>query len=134
MKTGSPSIFATATTAPDWLGIANSTRHGYTGHEHLDNVNLVHMGGRVYDPVAARFVSADPVIGSLADSQSINPYQGCEHGCVYCFARPTHAFLDLSPGLDFETRIVYKPEAAQLLRKELAAAQAAPAGPASRAR
>ncbi|MCY4166132.1 MAG: PA0069 family radical SAM protein, partial [Gammaproteobacteria bacterium] len=53
-------------------------------------------------------------------SQSINPYKGCEHGCIYCFARPTHAYLDLSPGLDFETRIVHKPNAAELLRKELA--------------
>lgn len=53
-------------------------------------------------------------------SQSINPYQGCEHGCVYCFARPTHAYLDLSPGLDFETKLFAKPQAAELLRKELA--------------
>ena len=51
--------------------------------------------------------------------QSINPYRGCEHGCVYCFARPTHAFLGLSPGLDFESRIPFKPEAARLLEKEL---------------
>src|SRR5262245_44200276 len=53
--------------------------------------------------------------------QSINPYRGCEHGCVYCFARPTHAYLGLSPGLDFETRIFAKVNAAELLRKELAA-------------
>lgn len=53
-------------------------------------------------------------------SQSINPYQGCEHGCVYCYARPSHAYLDLSPGLDFETRLFAKPEAAALLRQELA--------------
>jgi DNA repair photolyase len=53
--------------------------------------------------------------------RSINPYRGCEHGCVYCFARPTHAYLDCSPGLDFETRIFYKPDAATLLRRELAA-------------
>ncbi len=46
---------------------------------------------------------------------SINPYQGCEHGCVYCYARPGHSYLDLSPGLDFETRIFYKPNAADLL-------------------
>ncbi len=51
--------------------------------------------------------------------RSINPYRGCEHGCVYCFARPTHAYLGLSPGLDFESRLFYKPQAAELLRKEL---------------
>ena len=53
--------------------------------------------------------------------QSINPYQGCEHGCVYCYARPSHAVLNLSPGLDFETRLFYKPNAADLLEKELGA-------------
>ncbi|MEJ2362964.1 MAG: PA0069 family radical SAM protein [Gammaproteobacteria bacterium] len=53
-------------------------------------------------------------------SVSINPYRGCEHGCIYCFARPTHAYLDMSPGLDFETRLVAKPDAPALLRKELA--------------
>ena len=52
--------------------------------------------------------------------RSINPYRGCEHGCVYCFARPTHAYLGLSPGLDFESRIFVKPEAARLLKAELA--------------
>jgi DNA repair photolyase len=52
--------------------------------------------------------------------RSINPYRGCEHGCIYCFARPTHAYLGFSPGLDFETKIVFKPEAAALLEKELA--------------
>ncbi len=51
--------------------------------------------------------------------RSINPYRGCEHGCVYCFARPTHAYLGLSPGLDFESRIFVKPEAARLLKAEL---------------
>ncbi|MFP5505192.1 MAG: PA0069 family radical SAM protein [Gammaproteobacteria bacterium] len=52
--------------------------------------------------------------------RSINPYRGCEHGCVYCFARPTHAYLGLSPGLDFESRLFYKADAAALLRRELA--------------
>ncbi|MGH8600366.1 MAG: PA0069 family radical SAM protein, partial [Burkholderiales bacterium] len=53
-------------------------------------------------------------------AQSINPYQGCEHGCIYCYARPTHAYFNLSPGLDFETRLFAKVNAAQLLREELA--------------
>ena len=52
---------------------------------------------------------------------SINPYRGCEHGCVYCYARPTHSYLNLSPGLDFETRIVAKVNAAELLREALSA-------------
>ena len=51
--------------------------------------------------------------------QSINPYRGCSHGCVYCFARPTHAYLGLSPGLDFETKLFYKDNAVELLRAEL---------------
>ncbi len=53
--------------------------------------------------------------------RSINPYRGCEHGCIYCYARPTHAWLGLSPGLDFESRIFAKPDAARLLVRELAA-------------
>ncbi|WP_233402514.1 PA0069 family radical SAM protein [Marinomonas transparens] len=52
--------------------------------------------------------------------QSINPYKGCEHGCIYCFARPSHAYLDLSPGLDFETKLVAKTNAALLFQEELA--------------
>lgn len=56
----------------------------------------------------------------IAFSQSVNPYRGCEHGCVYCFARPSHAYLDLSPGLDFETRLFAKTNAAEQLRRELA--------------
>ncbi|TFI59266.1 PA0069 family radical SAM protein [Sphingomonas parva] len=51
--------------------------------------------------------------------RSINPYRGCEHGCIYCFARPTHAYHDLSPGLDFESKLFAKPDAAALLRTEL---------------
>lgn len=57
----------------------------------------------------------------LPFSLSLNPYRGCEHGCIYCFARPTHSYLGLSPGLDFETRLFAKVNAAELLRTELAA-------------
>jgi DNA repair photolyase len=58
----------------------------------------------------------------LGFDRSINPYRGCEHGCIYCYARPTHAYQGLSPGLDFETRLFVKPDAPELLARELAAA------------
>jgi DNA repair photolyase len=64
--------------------------------------------------IIARNTSPD-----ISFSQSINPYRGCEHGCIYCFARPTHAYLGLSPGLDFESRLFVKPEAPKLLAAEL---------------
>ena len=70
---------------------------------------------------ATRTIIARNNSPDIGFDRSINPYRGCEHGCVYCFARPTHAYLGLSPGLDFETRILFKPEAATLLRNELAA-------------
>ncbi|CAN7189761.1 PA0069 family radical SAM protein [Pararhizobium sp. LjRoot238] len=56
----------------------------------------------------------------LPFDRSVNPYRGCEHGCIYCFARPTHAYMGLSPGLDFETKLYAKPDAAKLLERELA--------------
>ena len=53
--------------------------------------------------------------------RSVNAYRGCEHGCVYCFARPSHAYLGMSPGLDFETQLIARPEAPQVLARELRA-------------
>ena len=69
---------------------------------------------------ATRTIIARNSSPDIPFDRSINPYRGCEHGCIYCFARPTHAYLGLSPGLDFETKILFKPEAAALLTAELA--------------
>ncbi len=68
---------------------------------------------------AARSILTYNESPDLPFDRSINPYRGCEHGCIYCFARPTHAYLGLSPGLDFETRLFSKPNAAALLDDEL---------------
>jgi DNA repair photolyase len=70
---------------------------------------------------ATRSVIARNRSPDIPFTQSINPYRGCEHGCIYCYARPSHAYLNLSPGLDFETRLFYKPDAVALLENELAA-------------
>jgi len=72
-------------------------------------------------PEPARSVISRNQSPDIPFDQSINPYRGCEHGCIYCYARPSHSYLNLSPGLDFETRLFYKPDAAKLLEKELAA-------------
>jgi DNA repair photolyase len=68
---------------------------------------------------ATRTIIARNDSPDIGFDRSINPYRGCEHGCIYCYARPSHAYLGLSPGLDFETRIFYKPQAAALLAGEL---------------
>lgn len=68
---------------------------------------------------ATRTIIARNSSPDIPFDRSINPYRGCEHGCVYCFARPTHAYLGLSPGQDFESRLFAKPKAAQLLAQEL---------------
>ncbi|HUE63215.1 MAG TPA: PA0069 family radical SAM protein [Rhizomicrobium sp.] len=70
---------------------------------------------------ATRSIIARNKSPDISFEQSINPYRGCEHGCVYCFARPTHAYLGMSPGVDFESRLFAKPNAASLLAKELSA-------------
>lgn len=68
----------------------------------------------------SRHIISRNVSPDIPFEQSINPYRGCEHGCIYCYARPTHAYLGLSPGLDFESRLLAKPDAPALLRRELA--------------
>lgn len=72
-------------------------------------------------PESARSLISRNKSPDIPFDQSINPYRGCEHGCIYCYARPSHGYLNLSPGLDFETRLFYKRDAAQLLENELAA-------------
>ncbi|MEX1148151.1 MAG: PA0069 family radical SAM protein, partial [Sphingomonadales bacterium] len=74
----------------------------------------------VVSPDASRSVITRNTSPDVPFDRSINPYRGCEHGCIYCFARPSHAWLGLSPGLDFETRITAKLQAPELLEKELA--------------
>ncbi|WP_018001283.1 PA0069 family radical SAM protein [Paracoccus sp. N5] len=68
----------------------------------------------------ARSVITRNVSPDVSFDRSVNPYRGCEHGCIYCFARPSHAYLGLSPGLDFETRITAKPNAAEVLAAQIA--------------
>ena len=72
-------------------------------------------------PDPARSIISRNQSPDISFSQSINPYRGCEHGCIYCYARPSHGYLNLSPGLDFETKLFYKQDAARLLEAELAA-------------
>ncbi len=72
-------------------------------------------------PEHARTIIAKNTSPDVGFDRSINPYKGCEHGCIYCYARPSHAWMGLSPGLDFESRIFFKPEGARLLEQELSA-------------
>ncbi|HEX8470927.1 MAG TPA: PA0069 family radical SAM protein [Brevundimonas sp.] len=72
-------------------------------------------------PEHARTIIAKNTSPDIGFDRSINPYKGCEHGCIYCYARPSHAWMGLSPGLDFESRIFFKPEGARLLEQELSA-------------
>lgn len=70
-------------------------------------------------PEPARTIISRHQSPDIPFAQSINPYRGCEHGCIYCYARPSHAYVNLSPGLDFETKLFYKQAAAELLEQEL---------------
>src|SRR3954447_6224917 len=133
-----PAGYSPQSFSPQDIGIARDRRRG--------RGTLSNVSGR-YEPIAriafdegwqsleelppfATTVSIDATRKIITRNQSpdisfdrsINPYRGCEHGCVYCFARPTHAYLGLSPGLDFESKLFVKPDAPALLEKELAAA------------
>ncbi len=95
------------------------TREGFDdGWQSLEDLPPFRTDVQVEKPrkILARNTSPD-----ISFDRSINPYRGCEHGCVYCFARPTHAYMGLSPGLEFESRLFAKPDAPRLLAAELAA-------------
>ncbi len=85
-----------------------------------DDTDVEAAPGTVVTPDAARSIVARNTSPDIGFDASVNPYRGCEHGCVYCYARPGHAYLGLSPGLDFETRLFAKLEASALLEAELA--------------
>ena len=83
-----------------------------------DDVEPVQLATTV-SPEKARVIITRNDSPDVGFSASINPYRGCEHGCIYCYARPAHAYMGLSPGLDFESKLFFKPEAARLLEREL---------------
>ncbi|NDW02839.1 PA0069 family radical SAM protein [Jiella pacifica] len=87
------------------------------GWDTLDSLPALKTEVQVEKPKTIITRNSSP---DISFDRSINPYRGCEHGCVYCFARPTHAYMGMSPGLDFETKLFAKPNAAELLERELA--------------
>lgn len=98
----------------------SETRVGFDdGWGTLDELPALKTEVTIEKPKSIISRNSSPDIGF---DRSINPYRGCEHGCSYCFARPTHAYMGLSPGLDFETKLFVKPNAASLLERELGAA------------
>jgi DNA repair photolyase len=101
-----PAVRFESTTREQW-------HDGWYEDEIVEHVNETVL------PDRARSVITTNDSPDVGFDQSINPYRGCSHGCVYCFARPTHAYLGLSPGLDFETKLFYKADAVKLLEAEL---------------
>ncbi|WAP70001.1 PA0069 family radical SAM protein [Jiella pelagia] len=87
------------------------------GWDTLDSLPALKTEVQVEKPKTIITRNSSP---DISFDRSINPYRGCEHGCVYCFARPSHAYMGMSPGLDFETKLFAKPNAAELLERELA--------------
>ena len=119
-RPGGPQKGRGATFNPD-NRFRRDTREAYDdGHVHDDEVDAPPRLKTTVTVQLSRTIISRNDSPDVGFTQSINPYQGCEHGCIYCYARPSHAYLDLSPGLDFETKLFAKPNAAALLRKELA--------------
>jgi DNA repair photolyase len=117
-------------------GAGDNLPHRFTTTERTadgDALDAQQREGEMLPPLAtevtvetARSILSYNDSPDLGFDRAINPHRGCEHGCVYCYARPTHSYLNLSPGLDFETQLVAKLNAAELLRRELAARSYAP--------
>lgn len=89
---------------------------GTLGYEQAEPASAPHTEVRFEDVKSVLSANDSP---DIPFDRSLNPYRGCEHGCIYCFARPTHSYLNLSPGLDFETRLIAKRNIAEVLRQEL---------------
>ena len=119
LKSGVQNGYGTPLIEPERPTVASHLKaHGY----HTAVIGKWHLGLGFQKDAAGKWdwskrLSYSPV--DVGFDRSINPYRGCEHSCIYCFARPTHAYLGLSPGLDFETRILAKPDASRLLDREL---------------
>jgi DNA repair photolyase len=97
----------------------DATRREQTHDGWYEEEIVEHLSETVLPDRARSVITTNPS-ADVGFDQSINPYRGCSHGCVYCFARPTHAYLGLSPGLDFETKLFYKADAVKILEAELA--------------
>lgn len=91
---------------------------GWDGGGDMGDDDLPLLRTEVSEEVPRRVITRN-ISPDLSFDRSINPYRGCEHGCIYCFARPSHSYLGLSPGLDFETRLVARPDAPRVLETEL---------------
>lgn len=102
-----------------------ATREAFDDGWTSDDVEPVQLTTTV-SPEKAKVIITRNDSPDVGFSASINPYRGCEHGCIYCYARPAHAYMGLSPGLDFESKLFFKPEAARLLERELSSPRYAP--------
>ncbi|HEX6860105.1 MAG TPA: PA0069 family radical SAM protein [Caulobacteraceae bacterium] len=96
----------------------SSVREAFDDGWTLDDAQPRQLTTEVH-PEKARVIITTNDSPDIGFDQSINPYRGCEHGCIYCYARPAHAYMGLSPGLDFESKLFFKPHAGELLEKEL---------------